>query len=113
MARKYHTYVREEKAVEICVDIQGMDKYQSAWLWLHNNAREYPKSIYKVTNNSKDSIFILCNPDTADRLKSIVEDWGEVKWVHDKMAVFVDVSCDWGDFDKDYVDFEYVLGEED
>lgn len=114
MARKYHTYVREEKAVEICVDVTDLETYKTTWLWLHNNAREYPHSIYKVWNNSHDSIYVLANPNSAKELKSILEEWGTIRFFNeDKTAVFIDIECDYDDFDKDYIDSEYILGEED
>lgn len=111
MARKYRTYVREEKAVEFRVTVPDLEKYKEAWLTINNNAREYPSSIYKVWNNSHDDIYVLCPADSHCDTESWLEQFGTVTRNDDKVAVFVDIECDYSDFDKDYVDSEYVLGD--
>lgn len=113
MARKYSTHIREEKAVELAVEVKGLENYKNAWLVINNNAREYPKAIYKVSNNSHDDIFVCCSPSEEKSIMEFLEQFGEVRVINDidKYVVFVDVECDYDDFDKDYIDEEYVFGE--
>lgn len=114
MARKYRTQVREVKAVEYVVTVLNLEDYKNAWLIICNNAREYPDSILKVGNNSSDDIFVLCPADSNCDTKSWLSQFGEVKAYEDKIAVMIDIDCDYTEsFDKDYIDSEYVIGETD
>lgn len=113
MARRYRAHIREKKAKEFVVTVKGLEEYKNAWLIINNNAREYPDSIYKVSNNSHDDIYVLCPADSKADTKSWLEQFGEVKVYEDKIAVIVDVECDYDAFDLDYVDSELVLGEFD
>lgn len=115
MARKYKAYFEEKKAVEYSIDIPDLEKYKDAWLVLCNNAREYPKDIFKVSNNSSSTIYVLANPDSNIDFKSWLSQFSEdIKEYHDKVAVVIDVECDYTkSFDEDYIDSEYVLGETD
>lgn len=115
MARKYHTTVREEKAVEIIVEVNNFEEYKNAWLIICNNAREYSDTIYKVSNANNSNIYVLCNPDSAESTRSWLSQFGEIiQEGYEKVAVFVDVSCDYTkSFDEDYIDSEYVFGETD
>lgn len=113
MARKYHTQVREVKAVEYTLKVKGLEAYKDAWLIINNNAREYPDTIYRVSNTSNSNIYVLCPADSS--LKSWLEQFGEITNIDEnKVAVFVDVSCEYtSSFDEDYVDSEYIFGELD
>lgn len=113
MARRYRTNVREEKAVEYTLQIIGLEQYKNAWLVINNNAREFPDSIYKVSNTAGSNIYVLCPANSAANTKEWLEQFGEITNVdEDKVAVFVDVCCEYTkSFDEDYVDSEYILGE--
>ena len=115
MARSYRTQVREVKAVEYTLKVEGLDSYKDAWLIINNNAREYPDTICKVRNSSNSNIYVLCPANSESDTKSWLEQFGEVTNVdEDKVAVFVDVSCEYtGNFDDDYIDSEYIFGELD
>lgn len=115
MARKYKAYFEEKKAIEYSLNIEGLDKYKDVWLILCNNAREYPKDIYRVSNNSSSTIYILTNPDSSIDFKSWLSQFSEdITENQDKVAVVIDVECDYTkSFDEDYIDSEYVLGETD
>ena len=113
MARKYRTHIREEKAVEFRVTVEDLNSYKDAWLIISNNARCYSDSIYQVRNNDRDDIYVMSNPKTAKETESFLLQLGEVTRNDDKYVVFVDVECEYSDFDKDYIDSEYVLGELD
>ena len=115
MARKYHTHVREVKAVEYTLRVEGLEQYKDAWLIINNNAREYPDTILKVSNTANSNIYVLCPADSDADTKSWLEQFGEVTNVNeDKVAVFVDVTCDYTEsFDKDYIDSDYIFGELD
>lgn len=113
MARKYLTHIREEKAVEFRVTVDGLEAYKEAWLIISNNARCYPDSFYQVRNNDHDDIYVMSNPKSAKEAESFLSQFGEITRNDDKYVVFVDVECDYSDFDKDYIDSEYVIGETD
>lgn len=65
------SYVKEsmrlerKPAVLITADFSGpnVEAYAMAWLKLTNNAREYPKMIYKIWNErNSDKVYVLCDP---------------------------------------------------
>lgn len=114
MARRYKTYTREEKAVEFRVTVEGLEEYKDAWLIIWNNARTYPETMYKVANDSTSMITVLANPEHRVAVGEFLSQFGEVKESdEDKYVVFVDVESIFDDWDKDYVDYEYVFGELD
>lgn len=114
MARKYHTQIREEKAVEFTLTVPNLEEYKNAWLIINNNMRCYPDTFYQIRNNDHDNIFVLCSPQSANSIGEFLSQFGEVERNDDeKIAVFVDIECDYDDFDEDYIDSEYVFGEID
>lgn len=113
MARKYRTYVREEKAVEFRLTIEDLEEYKNAWLIINNNVRCYHDIFYKVWNNDQSDIYVLCNHEDSKEVEEFLSQFGEITYTQDKYVAFVDVECDYSDFDKDYIDSEYVFGELD
>lgn len=114
MARKYRTHVREEKAVEFILTITDLEEYKNAWLILSNHVRVYKDTFYKVSNNEGDNIYVLCSEDSEKDVESFLSQFGELRECKEKkLAVFVDVDCDFSNFDEDYIDYEYVFGDTD
>lgn len=113
MARKYNTEVREKKAVEFVLTIEDFEKYKTAWLAICNNLRAEKEIVWKVFNNSGDDIYVIANAEHRDDVKKWLSKFGPITVENDITAVFVDVWCDYGNFDKDYIYSEYVLGDVD
>lgn len=114
MARRYRTRVTEKKAVEFTLRVEGLDKYKDVWLTLSNNAREYPDTLYKLSNNSGSNIYVVVEPSRAESHKEWLSQFGEIiEENHNKIVAVVDIYCEYGDFDRDYIDCDYVFGEAD
>lgn len=65
--------IERKKAVLLTVDFSGrIDEYALAWLKLTNNAREYPKMIWRIENGRGDNVYVYCNPKSADSIKEFV-----------------------------------------
>lgn len=65
--------IERKKAVLLTVDFSGrIDEYALAWLKLTNNAREYPKMIWHISNDRDNNVYIYCNPKSAENIKEFV-----------------------------------------
>lgn len=113
MARKYFTDIREEEAVEFRIDIPDLEEYKNAWLVICNNARINRQVLYKVSNNDADSIYVTACRDERKNVRDWLSLFGEIQYEEETVAVFIDITCEYDNFDKDYVDSEYILGETD
>lgn len=61
---------KKEVAILLTVDFSGtIEQYALAWLKLTNNAREYPDSIYKISNGSSNLVYVICNPTRVDLVR--------------------------------------------
>ena len=58
----------KREAVMLTVDLSGrtIEEYALAWLKLTNNAREYNDIIWKISNNSGNNVYVICNPNNVD-----------------------------------------------
>lgn len=111
MARHYYTNIKEKKAIEYVLTIENLEEYKNAWLTLCNNAREYPDTIYNISNNSKSDIFVLMNPKNEYN-EIWLEQFGTITNINkDTYAIVVEVECEYDNFDKDYIDSTCVLKE--
>lgn len=67
--------MRKEDCVLIEADFggAGVEAYALAFLKLFNNAREYPKTIYKVENlRDSDKVYVLCPKKAEERVKNFL-----------------------------------------
>lgn len=86
MIKYYH---KKEKAVLFSITLEGnTQEYALSFLHIWNNAREYPHMIYKVENNSGNSVFVTCNPKRAEEVKEYLEQFGEI-WNTEEINWFV------------------------
>lgn len=69
MLREKITFERK-KAVLLTVEFKGtVEEYAMAWLKLTNNAREYNNMIWKIKNSSSNTVYVYCNPKSAEAVK--------------------------------------------
>ena len=69
MLKEKISFERKE-AVMLEVDFSGtIEEYAMAWLKLTNNAREYSNMIWKISNCRGNTVFVYCNPKSADVVK--------------------------------------------
>ena len=67
---KENIYFERKKAVLLTVDFSGtVEEYAMAWLKLTNNAREYSNMIWKIQNTSSNTVYVYCNPKSAEAVK--------------------------------------------
>ena len=75
MLKEKVTIERKPSVLFTCDFGGGSTKdYAMAWLKLWNNAREYPNTIYKVANNSGNTVYVWCNPRSADATEEFLTD---------------------------------------
>lgn len=116
MARKYTTHIREEKVVELRVEVLELSAYMNLWLILKNYERTYKDKFYHVRNTEDSNYIYVCvPPNEKDNVLEFLSQFGQAEVFNDvdKYVVYIDVSCDYDDFDKDYIDEVYVIGETD
>lgn len=68
--------IERRKAVMLEVDFTGktIEEYAMAWLKLTNNAREYSNLIWKISNTSGNTVYIICKPEAAENVKDFCTD---------------------------------------
>lgn len=60
----------KRKAILLTVSFKGtIEEYAMAWLKLTNNAREYPKNIWKIYNDKGCNVYVICNPKSVQMIK--------------------------------------------
>lgn len=69
MLKEKITFERK-KAVLLTVEFNGtVEEYAMAWLKLTNNAREYGNMIWKIKNSSSNTVYVYCNPRSAEAVR--------------------------------------------
>lgn len=69
MLKEKLTFERK-KAILLTVKFKGsVEEYALAWLKLTNNAREYSNMIWKIQNSASDTVYVYCNPKSAEAVK--------------------------------------------
>jgi len=82
MLKEKLTFVRK-KAVLLTVEFKGtIEEYAMAWLKLTNNAREYSNMIWKIQNTSSNTVYVYCNPKSAEAVKDFCT--GIVSFYHEE-----------------------------
>lgn len=82
MLKEKLTFVRE-KAVLLTIEFKGtIEEYAMAWLKLTNNAREYSNMIWKIQNTSSNTVYVYCNPKSAEAVKDFCT--GIVSFYHEE-----------------------------
>lgn len=82
MLKEKLTFERK-KAVLLTVEFNGtVEEYAMAWLKLTNNAREYYNMIWKIQNTSKNTVYVYCNPKSAEAVKDFCT--GIVAFFHEE-----------------------------
>lgn len=82
MLKERLTFVRK-KAVLLTVEFKGtIEEYAMAWLKLTNNAREYSNMIWKIQNTSSNTVYVYCNPKSAEAVKDFCT--GIVAYYHEE-----------------------------
>ena len=82
MLKEKITFERK-KAVLLTVEFNGtIEEYALAWLKLTNNAREYSNMIWKVKNNSKNTVYVYCSPKSAEAVKDFCT--GIISFYHEE-----------------------------
>ena len=70
MLKEKLTFERK-KAILLTVEFNGtVEEYAMAWLKLTNNAREYSNMIWKIQNSSSNTVYVYCNPKSAEAVKN-------------------------------------------
>ena len=104
MVKYFH---KKEKAIRFSVELEGnTQEYALSFLHIWNNAREYPYMLYKVENNSGNSVFITCNPKKAEEVKEYLEQFGEI-WCTEEIDWII-ISAEY-----DYKGWQELFGNED
>ena len=82
MLKEKLTFVRK-KAVLLTVEFKGtIEEYAMAWLKLTNNAREYSNMIWKIQNTSSNTVYVYCNPKSAEAVKDFCT--GIISFYHEE-----------------------------
>lgn len=82
MLREKITFERK-KAILLTVEFNGtVEEYATAWLKLTNNAREYGNMIWKIKNTSSNTVYVYCNPKSAEAVKDFCT--GIVTFYHEE-----------------------------
>ena len=82
MLKEKLTFERR-KAILLTVEFKGtVEEYAMAWLKLTNNAREYGNMIWKIQNTSSNTVYVYCNPKSADAVKDFCT--GLVTFYHEE-----------------------------
>lgn len=82
MIKEELTFTRK-KAVLLTVEFNGtVEEYALAWLKLTNNAREYSNMIWKIQNTSSNTVYVYCNPKSAEAVKDFCT--GIVSFYHEE-----------------------------
>ena len=82
MLKEKLTFERK-KAVLLTVEFKGtVEEYAMAWLKLTNNAREYNNMIWKIKNTSGNTVYVYCNPKSAEAVKEFCT--GIVSFYHEE-----------------------------
>lgn len=82
MLKEKLTFERR-KAVLLTVEFKGtVEEYAMAWLKLTNNAREYSNMIWKIQNTSSNTVYVYCNPKSAEAVKDFCT--GIVSFYHEE-----------------------------
>lgn len=71
---KGEVYFEEIDGVCITADFSGkrVEDYAMAWLKLTNNAREFDDTILKITNNSKNAVYVYCPANREDIVRNFL-----------------------------------------
>lgn len=81
MLKEKLTFERK-KAILLTVKFKGsVEEYALAWLKLTNNAREYSNMIWKIQNSASDTVYVYCNPKSAEAVKDFCT--GIVSYYHE------------------------------
>jgi len=83
--RSHKITVWEEPAKEVAVRVEGIDKYKEALLCIFNNVRDR-ESLWAVTNDSGNTIYVTCDPEEVDAVTEWVSQWGEIEDVADAVV---------------------------
>lgn len=69
---KEKLHLERRKAVMLEIDFTGrtIEEYAMAWLKLTNNAREYNKLIWRISNTSGNTVYVICKPEAAEQVKN-------------------------------------------
>ena len=82
MLKEKLTFERKN-AVLLTVEFKGtIEEYAMAWLKLTNNAREYSNMIWKIQNTSSNTVYVYCNPKSAEAVKDFCT--GIVSFYHEE-----------------------------
>ena len=82
MLKEKLTFERR-KAILLTVEFKGtVEEYAMAWLKLTNNAREYSNMIWKIQNTSSNTVYVYCNPKSAEAVKDFCT--GIVTFYHEE-----------------------------
>ena len=75
--------IERKKAVLLTVEFNGtVEEYAMAWLKLTNNAREYSNMIWKIQNTSSNTVYVYCNPKSAEAVRDFCT--GIVTFYHEE-----------------------------
>ncbi len=111
--------LERKPAVLITADFSGpnVEAYAMAWLKLTNNAREYPKMIYKIWNErNSDKVYVLCDPKNKDIVEEFLDEiyykeydgkWWNIGKVLDSVEVEIGVPVYEYESDADINDEEW------
>lgn len=82
MLKEKLTFERR-KAILLTVEFKGtVEEYAMAWLKLTNNTREYSNMIWKIQNTSSNTVYVYCNPKSAEAVKNFCT--GIVSFYHEE-----------------------------
>lgn len=75
----------KEKAIQVTVRLEGdVQTYALSFLHIWNNAREYPRSFYKVENIAgSNNVIVTCNPADVENVKEYLENFGEIRYTEE------------------------------
>lgn len=69
----------KEKAVMFTVNMPSkVEDYALVFLQMFNSVREYPQMLYRIENNSGNSVFITCNPSYKGSVREWIESFDGV-----------------------------------
>ena len=88
---KEKLYFERKKAILLTVEFNGTtEEYALAWLKLTNNAREYNNMIWKIKNCRDNTVYVYCNPKSANAVKEFCT--GIVTFYHEEESKMVSIG---------------------
>ena len=98
---------KKGKAVMFTVSMpSNVVDYAKVFLQMFNNVREYPDMLYRIENNSANSVFITCRTSDKETVRNWIEAFCDTKITYEEEVhrFIVDADYDSKGYDEIYGD---------